>query len=253
MNRVLNKIYNDIKLGVNIDHFATLRNARGENFPSVIEAALIAESNGATSIVSHLREDRRHIKDNDVYQLKNNIKTNLNLEMALRKDVIDISFDVLPSKITLVPERREEVTTEGGLDVKSHYDLLQELVPRYNDKNIEQFLFIAPDINEIDLCAELGVTGIELHTGEYANSKSESEYETQRKRIEKAARYAVDKGLKVAAGHGLDYHNVLPIAQMNDIYELNIGFAIVARALFVGFPKAVNEMLNLMRISRFKK
>lgn len=250
MDFVFNKIYDDIKLGVNIDHFATLRNARGENFPSVIEAALTAETFGASSIVSHLREDRRHIKDDDVYLLRKAIKTDLNLEMALRKDVIDISFDLLPAKVTLVPERREEVTTEGGLDLIQAYDLLKELIPEYKSKKIEQFMFIAPDEKQIEAAAKLGCTGIELHTGEYANSKTEADKEFQRSRIEKAAKLGVELGLKVAAGHGLDYHNVKPISSIKEIFELNIGFAIVAKAMFIGFPKAVEEMLQLMVISR---
>lgn len=242
----------EILLGVNIDHVATLRNARGEKYPSVIEAALCAESAGATSIVSHLREDRRHIKDEDIFLLKKVIKTKLNMEMALNDEIIKISFDLKPHKVTLVPERREEITTEGGLDIKKHKKLLKELIPEYKKNGIETFLFIEPDIEMVELSAEIGVTGIELHTGKYSNAEKEEEIEFEFKKVLYSAKKGFDLGLKVAAGHGLDYHNVYKIASIKEIYELNIGFSIIAHSIFYGLETSIKELINIMYQARNK-
>lgn len=241
---------NEILLGVNIDHVATLRNARGAKYPSIVQAALIAESSGATSIVSHLREDRRHIKDDDIYLLKKVITTKLNMEMALNEEIIKISLDLKPHKVTLVPERREEITTEGGLDIRKHEKLLREIVPEYKKNGIETFLFIEPDIEMIELSSDIGVTGVELHTGKYANSKTDEEIEFEFKRILYGSRKGFELGLKVAAGHGLDYHNVYKIASIKEIYELNIGFSIIAHSIFYGLDNSIKQLLDIMYKAR---
>jgi len=230
----------DIQLGVNIDHIATLRNARGEGFPSVIQAANTALDAGAHSIVCHLREDRRHIKDEDVFMLRKGIIANLNLEMALRDDVIKLSFDIKPEKVTLVPENREELTTEGGLNVSSAYPMLRTLIPEYGKNSIETFLFIEPELKTIEQCRELGCTGIELHTGKYANAKGE-DLNRELEKIRKASEFADKLGLKVAAGHGLNYWNTIDIVSIPEIFELNIGFSIISNAVFNGLGSAVQK------------
>lgn len=244
MNKIL-----PLRLGVNIDHFATLRNARKEGFPSIAQAATTAISAGADMVVCHLREDRRHINDDDLYIIRKIVTKDLDLEMALREDVIKISFDVKPDKVTIVPERREEVTTEGGLDVKKNFDQLKDLVKEYKNKGIEVFLFIEPDIETIELCAKLEVDGVELHTGRYSRAKGKNvihEY----KRIKIAAEKGMQSELLVAAGHGLDYQNTPIIASIPEIFELNIGFSIISHSLFVGFENAIKEMRNLMMLNR---
>ncbi|MFN3411534.1 MAG: pyridoxine 5'-phosphate synthase [Exilispira sp.] len=245
MDRVL-----PCRLGVNIDHFATLRNARKEGFPSIVLAATKAIDAGADMVVCHLREDRRHINDEDLYLLKKVVQKDLDLEMALRDDVINISLDVKPDKVTIVPEKREEVTTEGGLDVKKHFDQLKDLVKEYKKNNIETFLFIEPDIEVIELCAKLEVDGIELHTGKYSRAKGKNvihEY----KRIKIAGEKGKESGLLVAAGHGLDYQNTPLIVSIPEIFELNIGFSIISHSLFVGFENAVRQMKEIIIASRF--
>ncbi|MCX8058883.1 MAG: pyridoxine 5'-phosphate synthase [Spirochaetes bacterium] len=239
----------DIMLGVNIDHIATLRNARGEGFPSPLYAAQCAYEAGAHSIVCHLREDRRHIKDEDLFNIKRNILCPLNMEMALRDDIIKISFDVKPSKVTIVPERRDEITTEGGLDVEKSYPILKDLVKEYKKNNIEVFLFIEAEKNNIDKSVSLEVDGVEIHTGKYANLIG-VEKEKEFLKIKEIASYAHNLGLKVAAGHGLNYQNVIKIASIKEIFELNIGFSIISHSIFVGFEKAIKEMLYLMRIAK---
>jgi len=238
-----------LRLGVNIDHFATLRNARKEGFPSIVQAATMTISAGADMVVCHLREDRRHINDEDLYLIRKVVVKDLDLEMALREDVIKISFDVKPDKVTIVPERREEVTTEGGLDVKKHFDQLKELVKEYKKAKIETFLFIEPDIETIELSAKLGVDGIELHTGRYSRARGKDvihEY----KRVKIAAEKASEEGLLIAAGHGLDYQNTPLIASIPQIFELNIGFSIISKSLFIGYENAINSMRQLMMINR---
>jgi len=238
-----------LRLGVNIDHFATLRNARKEGFPSITQAATMAISAGADMVVCHLREDRRHINDDDLYLLKKVVVKDLDLEMALRDDVIKISLDVKPDKVTIVPERREEVTTEGGLDVKKHFDQLKDLIKEYKKEKIETFLFVEPDIEIIELAAKLGADGVELHTGRYSRAKGKDvihEY----KRIKIAAEKGSESGLLVAAGHGLDYQNSALICTIPQIFELNIGFSIISRALFVGFENAIRQMKDIMMLNR---
>jgi len=241
-----------LRLGVNIDHFATLRNARKEGFPSIAQAATTAISAGADMVVCHLREDRRHINEEDLYILKKIVNKDLDLEMALSDDVIKISLDVKPDKVTIVPERREEVTTEGGLDVKRHFDKLKDLVNEYKKSKIETFLFVEPDIEIIELSAKLGVDGVELHTGRYSRAKGKDQIH-EYKRIKIASEKGKESGLLVAAGHGLDYQNTPLIVTIPEIFELNIGFSIISYSLFVGFENAIKQMRQIMMINRFCK
>ncbi len=241
-----------LRLGINIDHFATLRNARKEGFPSVAQAATTAIAAGADMVVCHLREDRRHINDDDLYIIRKVVVKELDLEMALREDVIKISFDVKPDKVTIVPERREEVTTEGGLDVKKNFDQLKDLVVEYKKAKIETFLFVEPDIEVIELAAKLGVDGVELHTGRYSRAKGKDQIH-EYKRIKIASEKGVESGLLVAAGHGLDYQNTALIATIPEIFELNIGFSIISYSLFVGFENAVKQMKQIMMMNRICK
>lgn len=238
-----------LRLGVNIDHFATLRNARKEGFPSISQAATVAIDSGADMVVCHLREDRRHINDEDLSILRKIVTKDLDLEMALREDVIKISFDIKPDKVTIVPERREEVTTEGGLDLSKNFKQLNDLVKEYKKAGIEVFLFIEPDLETIEQAAKLGVDGIELHTGKYSRARGKDiihEY----KRIKIASEKGKDMGLLVAAGHGLDYQNTPLIATIPEIFELNIGFSIISHSLFVGFENAIKQMKQLMMLNR---
>lgn len=235
-----------IKLGINIDHVATLRQARGTAYPSVIEAALRAEQAGADSITLHLREDRRHIQDADVYDLRGLLKTHMNLEMALTDEMIGIALEVKPQDVCLVPERREERTTEGGLDVMGNFDKVKNSCQRLGQAGIRVSLFIAPDIDQIDAAKATGAPVIELHTGTFADAKSEAVQLHELGRIKQGTVHAMSLGLVVNAGHGLHYHNVKKIAEIAGIEELNIGHAIVAHALFVGWDNAVREMKALM-------
>lgn len=234
-----------IKLGVNIDHVATLRNARGTQYPSVVQAALRAEEAGADSITIHLREDRRHIRDEDVFALRPLLQTKMNLEMAVTDEMIAIALKVKPQDVCLVPERREERTTEGGLDVVGNLEKVTEACDQLADAGIRVSLFIAPDIAQIDAAKQAGAPVIELHTGKFADSTG-SVQRHELHRIQQAAMHAVQQGLVVNAGHGLNIHNVHEIAVIPDIDELNIGHAIVAHALFVGWEYAVREMKALM-------
>ena len=237
-----------IILGVNIDHVATVRNARGENYPSPLKAALLAEKNGADSVTIHLREDRRHIQDRDIYLLKDTIKTKLNLEMAATEEMLRISKKLLPDYVTLVPEKRKEITTEGGLDVKNNEKYLKNYVNSLKSSNIEVSAFIDPANDQINSSGEIGFDFIELHTGKYADLKGQDQYVELQKIIE-SSYYAVDIGLVVNAGHGLNYQNVKKIASINNINELNIGHSIVSRALAVGLERAVREMKTLISIN----
>ncbi len=234
-----------IKLGVNIDHVATLRQARGTQYPSVVQAALRAEEAGADSITLHLREDRRHIQDSDVHALRPLLQTKMNLEMALTEEMVDIALKVKPQDVCLVPERREERTTEGGLDIISNFARLKEVCDQLGDAGIRVSLFIAPDIVQVEAAKESGAPVIELHTGKFADSEGTIQrYELDR--IHKAANHAMQLGLVVNAGHGLTIHNVDRIASIPGIEELNIGHAIVAHAVFVGWEYAIREMKSLM-------
>jgi pyridoxine 5-phosphate synthase len=235
-----------IKLGVNIDHVATLRQARGTEYPSVIEAALRAEQSGADSITLHLREDRRHMQDTDVYSLRDLLQTRMNLEMAVTDEMIAIALEVKPQDVCLVPERREERTTEGGLDVMGNFDKVKNACQLLGQAGIRVSLFIAPDIAQIDAAKAAGAPVIELHTGTFADAKSEAAQLRELGRIKQATVHAMSLGLAVNAGHGLHYHNVKKIAVIAGIEELNIGHAIVAHALFVGWDNAVREMKALM-------
>ncbi|WP_044409511.1 pyridoxine 5'-phosphate synthase [Thiomicrospira microaerophila] len=237
---------NPIFLGLNIDHVATLRQARGTRYPDPIKAALDAEMAGADSITLHLREDRRHIQDEDVYRLKACYQTKINLEMAVTEEMINIACDVEPEDVCLVPEKREELTTEGGLDVAGQQALLTQACARLAKAGCRVSLFIDPDETQIRAAKAVGAPVIELHTGTYAELTRPAEVKAELKRIAQAAELAHSLGLVVNAGHGLHYHNVQPIAAMKVIEELNIGHAIVAQAVYSGLPAAIAEMKRLM-------
>ncbi|SEQ41586.1 pyridoxine 5'-phosphate synthase [Nitrosomonas ureae] len=239
-----------IELGVNIDHVATLRQARGTKYPDPIEAALIAESAGADAITLHLREDRRHIQDRDVEILRNRLTTRMNLESAVTDEMITIALRIKPHDICLVPERREELTTEGGLDVVKHFDQIKRACEKLGETGIRVSLFINADALQIDAAARAGAPVIEIHTGSYADALSFDAQEKHFLEVQEAVGLGRNLGLKVNAGHGLHYENVQAIAAIPEISELNIGHAIVARAIFVGFKLAVQEMKQLMLESR---
>ena len=235
-------------LGVNIDHIANVREARKTIEPDPVQFAFLAELGGADSITVHLREDRRHIQDRDVFILKETIKTKLNLEMAATEEMLVISQKLLPNYVTLVPEKREEVTIEGGLDVKNNEKHLKNFVRSLKDSNIQVSAFIDPVSEQITYSKEIGFDFIELHTGKYADLSGEDQYKELQKIIEST--YAAnDIGLVVNAGHGLNFHNVKKIASINNMNELNIGHSIVARALAVGLEKSVREMKSLISLN----
>lgn len=240
---------NAIHLGVNIDHVATLRQVRGTNYPRPHEAAVLAEKSGADSITVHLREDRRHIQDLDLVEISKVMTTHMNLEMAVTDEMLDIAEQLRPSDVCLVPEKREELTTEGGLDVESQVDKIGRACKRLAAAGIRASLFIDPDLKQLDAAIAVGAPVVELHTGSYADSEGE-ECEAELKRIEEAARYGDSLGLVINAGHGLHYGNVKPIARIEQIVELNIGHAIIARAVFDGLGIAVSEMKRLMQEAR---
>jgi pyridoxine 5-phosphate synthase len=234
-----------LELGINIDHVATLRNARGTAYPDPLKAARLAEEAGADLITLHLREDRRHIKDADLLALRPLIKTRMNLECAVTPEMIKIACQVKPHDVCLVPEKRVEVTTEGGLDVLGHYDAVKLATKQLQEAGIRVSLFIDPDEKQIAAAKELGATVIELHTGRYADVTGDEQIK-ELERIKRAAAYGVSIGLRVNAGHGLHEGNVMPIAAITDLSELNIGHAIVAEALFKGWQKAILDMKSLM-------
>ena len=233
-------------LSINIDHTATIRNARGGTEPDPVEAARVCEAAGAHGIVCHLREDRRHIRDADVRHLREKIKTKLDLEMAATEEIITIAVEVGPDLVTLVPERRRELTTEDGLDVKANQDHLDKAIKTFHQHDIKVSLFINPIQEQIELAKAIGTDMIEIHTGEYAEARGEEARRTQLARIQRAAGAAKSLGLGVNGGHGLDYRNVAPIAAIREIDELSIGYAIIVRAMFVGLDQAVREMLRLV-------
>lgn len=240
----------DLLLGVNIDHIATLRNARGTQYPDPVQAAFIAEQAGADGITVHLREDRRHITDRDVRLLRQTIQTRMNLEMAVTDEMIDIACELKPHFCCLVPEKRQEVTTEGGLDVAGQLDKMTVAVERLTQAGIWVSLFIDPDQRQIEAAVSVGAPYIEIHTGAYADAECELKRQAEFERIAQAARFANERGLKVNAGHGLTYHNVLPIAALPEMHELNIGHSIIGRAVMSGLPEAVSAMKQLMLEAR---
>lgn len=235
-----------IFLGVNIDHIATLRQARKTRYPSPVEAALMAETAGADSITLHLREDRRHIQDADVAILRQVLKTKMNLEMAVTDEMLKIACSTVPEDVCLVPEKREELTTEGGLDVAGQQSRIQAACLQLADAGIRVSLFIDADFAQLDAAHAAGAPVVEIHTGAYADVTHDAARIVEFERIRKAVAYGRSLGLTVNAGHGLTYHNVKPIAALPGIHELNIGHAIVAQALFVGWKEAVSEMKRLM-------
>lgn len=242
-----------IELGVNIDHVATLRNARGASYPDPIQAALWAEEAGADLITLHLREDRRHIKDADVEALCPQLKTRMNLEAAVTPDMLDFACRIRPQDVCLVPERREEITTEGGLDVVRYFSQVEAAVRQLQRENIRVSLFIDADAEQIRAAKETGATVIELHTGRYAEAHDEASLQTELDRIRLGVAEGLGCGLKVNAGHGLHYTNVQAIAAIQGIAELNIGHAIVAHAVFAGWRNAVSEMKAIMVQARLAK
>ncbi|KAB0463903.1 pyridoxine 5'-phosphate synthase [Vibrio toranzoniae] len=242
-----------ILLGVNIDHIATLRNARGTKYPDPVHAAEIAERAGADGITIHLREDRRHIVDRDVRILAETIQTRMNLEMAVTDEMVQIALDTNPEFVCLVPEKREELTTEGGLDVVGQLEKIKAATEKLSAAGIKVSLFIDADRQQIDAAKVCGAPFIELHTGHYADAKTEEDQQDELKKIAAGASYADDLGITVNAGHGLTYHNVAPIAALPEIYELNIGHSIMGRAVFDGLNRAVADMKSVMETARNNK
>lgn len=235
------------RLGVNVDHVATLRQARRTTYPDPVTAAVLAELAGAQQITIHLREDRRHIQDRDLRILRETCQTLLNLEMAATAEMVKIAYEYKPDVVTLVPERREELTTEGGLDVGGQREQVAKIIKNLKDGEITVSLFIDPDLDQVRAAHKVDADRIELHTGRYCEARNERERGRELSRIVDAAKAASKLGMSVAAGHGLNYDNVQPIARIKEIDELNIGHAIVGRAVLVGFERAVREMLELMR------
>lgn len=239
-----------LNLGVNIDHVATLRQARGTRYPSPVQAALLAESAGADSITLHLREDRRHIQDADVHILRDLLQTKMNLEMAVTDEMIGIALQVKPQDVCLVPERRQELTTEGGLDVAGQFNSVQAACRKLADAGIRVSLFIDADARQLEAARSAGAPVVEIHTGRYAEATTPAEIQHEFSRIAQSVETGVSLGLTVNAGHGLHYHNVQAIAALPGVEELNIGHAIVAQAIFVGWENAVQEMKRLMLEAR---
>ena len=240
---------NELYLGVNIDHVATLRQMRGTSYPDPVKAALIAEECGADSITLHLREDRRHIQDCDLYALKQAMRTRMNLEMAVTEEMLDIAMDVKPAACCLVPEKRQELTTEGGLDVTNQLEKITDACARLADQGIRVSLFIDPEASQLDAAMQVGAPVVELHTGIYADTDG-AEQKSELNRVMSAASYAQEIGLIVHAGHGLHYENVSAIARITEVAELNIGHAIIAQSVFDGISVAIRNMKRLMNAAR---
>lgn len=236
-----------VRLGVNVDHVATLRQARKATYPDPITAAALAELGGAEQITIHLREDRRHIQDRDLKIMRETCRSQLNLEMAATQEMVKIAYDVKPDICTLVPERREELTTEGGLDAVGGREHIRKVVKNLKDGEIQVSLFIDPDIDQVRAAHKCDADRIELHTGRYCDVRSAAERARELARIVDAAKAGAKLGLKVAAGHGLNYDNVRPVAAIEEIEELNIGHSIVARAVMVGMERAVRDMIALIQ------
>ncbi len=236
-----------MRLAINIDHVATLRNARGGNDPDPVKAALLCEKIGAACIVCHLREDRRHIKDDDVKRLRTSLKKKLDLEMAATEEIIAIAVKTKPDLVTLVPEKRKELTTESGLDILKQKKFFDGVIKQFHKQKIPTSLFIDPVEAQIRASQDIGTDMIEIHTGEYAEAKSGSEKKEQLCRIQEAAVVGKNLGLTVNAGHGLDYSNIIPIAAIKEIDEVSIGHAVIARAVITGLESAVREMMSLIK------
>lgn len=243
------KLQNAILLGVNIDHVATLRQQRGTRYPETLQAALVAEQAGADSITIHLREDRRHIQDRDVTLLKETLQTRMNLEMAATEEMLGIAEKIAPEDCCLVPERRNELTTEGGLDVVSNQTYLKDYCRTLTGFDCRVSLFIDADPAQLEAAAAVGAPVVEIHTGRYADARDRRQRELELERIIRAVSYGVELGLQVNAGHGLNYDNVRTVASIAGISELNIGHSIIARALFTGLAEAVREMKRLMELA----
>ena len=239
-----------MELGVNIDHVATLRQARGTRYPDPIEAALLAEAAGADAITLHLREDRRHIQDADVFALRKLLRVRMNLESAVTSEMLAIALEVHPHDVCLVPERREELTTEGGLDVLKNFDRVREACERLGAAGIRVSLFINADKSQLDAAKSSRAPVVEIHTGTYADAESGEQREGELRKVVEAARYGSKLGLQVNAGHGLNYDNVSAVAAISEIAELNIGHSIVAHSIFVGMAQAVKEMKSLIAAAR---
>jgi pyridoxine 5-phosphate synthase len=240
---------NYLRLGVNIDHVATVRNARGGGSPDPIKAALIAQNAGADGITAHLREDRRHIKDEDIERLMAEIELPLNFEMAATKEMADIALRLKPNAVCIVPEKRMEITTEGGLDLISQFDRLKSVCDQLNDNGLRISLFIEPDLRQIETALKLEVPVIELHTGRYSELRADDK-ENELKRIQRAANYANELGIECHAGHGLNYENVGAIASIKKITELNIGHFLIGEAVFIGLTNAIDKMKRIMAEAR---
>ncbi|MBN2361003.1 MAG: pyridoxine 5'-phosphate synthase [Deltaproteobacteria bacterium] len=239
-----------IRLGVNVDHVATLRNQRGERYPDPADAAFVAERAGASQITIHLREDRRHIRDRDLAILRQTVTTRLNLEMAATQEMLKVVFEHKPDSATLVPERREELTTEGGLDVAMHRENLKRYIRQLREAEVWVSLFIEPDLDQVRAAHKVEANAIELHTGKYCNAAMRADRAEELARVVDAAKAARRLGLAVYAGHGLGYHNLRPIAAIDEIEELNIGHAIIARAVVDGLDRAVRDMVACMAEAR---
>ena len=239
-----------IRLGVNVDHVATLRQARRAAYPDPVTAAALSELGGAQQITIHLREDRRHIQDRDVRVLRDTVQTLLNLEMAATSEMVKVAYEHKPNMVTLVPERREEITTEGGLDANAQRDALRKIVKNLKDGDLPVSLFIDPDLEQVRASHKLDANQVELHTGRYCEARNERDRQLELTRIIDAAKAAAKLGLRVAAGHGLNYDNVQPIVAIEEIEELNIGHSIVSRAVLVGFERAVRDMMRLIHAAR---
>mgnify|MGYP002716826742 CR=1 FL=1 len=237
-------------LGVNIDHIATLRQARGVDYPDPVAGALVCEQAGADGITLHLREDRRHIQDDDVRRMRPLLKTRMNLELAVTDEMVEFAKEIKPQHVCFVPERRQEVTTEGGLDVVGHFDKVKAATEALKAIGSDVSLFIDADFAQIDAAVACGAPTIEIHTGAYADAETEAEQHAELERIIKGAEYAAAKGLIVNAGHGLNLNNVAPIAAIPQIHELNIGHSIIADAVFVGLAQAVQQMKAAIKAAR---
>jgi len=240
-----------MRLCINIDHIATLRQQRRESEPDPVVAAGICELAGADGIVCHLREDRRHIIDRDLMLLKETVKTRLDLEMAVTDEMVKIACDVKPYMVTLVPEKREELTTEGGLDVKKYEDKIAKAIEILKNNDIKISIFVEPHLDNVDISLEVGADMIEIHTGKYAITKHIDDKIIELEKIKQTAKLARELGLNVNAGHGLNYTNIIPIANIDDIEEVSIGHSIIARAVFTGLETAVRDMLTIIRRIRY--